>query len=118
MPNPIPNLAEQFHAYRNETGVVVTIQRWTGFRGGRHAFVLVTNDTVTTQRACAPGQANDFYRTATAQLAGEVVTTDQARDRLERAGLPRQRQCSACDAKLPIGGLYCTTCGTNQLVCQ
>lgn len=118
MPKPtFPAIIEQFHAYRTASDTVVTVQRWTGFRGGRHAYVLITGDAVTTQRAGSPGHVLDTYRSVTATLAADLVLTeDQARDRLEHAGLSRQRQCRSCDEKLPIGGLYCLICGLNQII--
>lgn len=112
----VPHLADQAIGFRAETGVLLIAQRWTGFPGGRHAFVLSRNDEVTGQRAGPPGRVADEYAAAARQLAKWVVTEDRARDHLEEMGQPRQRQCAdrECDAKLPLGGLYCTVCGLNQ----
>lgn len=111
-----PRIVEQIIAQHPETGAVLVAQLWATFSAERQAFVLSTDDKITTQRAGYAHQVGEDYRRARGQLTRWVITEDRARDALEARGLPRQRQCCSCDEKLPIGGLYCLACGANQTV--
>lgn len=109
-------IAEQVIGLNPDTNNVVSAQRWTGFTGDREAFVLTTNDRVTTQRAGTPHATQEIYQAARARISQWSISEDAARDELERRGLARQRQCAdpGCAAKLPLGGLYCPLCNRNH----
>jgi hypothetical protein len=116
MKRQLYTIADQAIGYRHDTSTVLVAQRWDGFAGGRQAFVLSTNDQVTTQRAGTKYRVTEDFTRAAGQLAQWVVTETQARDLLERLGVPRQRGCVDCGAPLPLGGLYCLVCGLNQTI--
>jgi hypothetical protein len=107
-------LAEQAIGWYPDRRKLLVAQRWTGFKGGRHAFVLAMNDVVTGQRAGTPGAVRTSYDEVAAVLRPHVVTEDQARRHLaEQFGRPAKRLCldTDCGARLPLGWLYCTQCG-------
>jgi hypothetical protein len=110
----VPHLADQMFGHRPDTGVVLAIQRWTGFPGGREAFAIAINGAVTLQRTNTSWHTTDDFRRAAAELAPWRVSEQEARDALEQMGRPRQQQCGDCATTLPIGGLYCVICGLNQ----
>lgn len=113
MPRPPFVLAAQTIGYRRDTFKIIVVQHWTGFSAGRHALAISVNDAITAKRAGSPTAVQRDYDTAAATLRQLVVTETQARDLLERQSKPRERHCEdrQCNARLPLGGLYCTRCG-------
>lgn len=113
MPRPVFALAAQTIGYRRDTFKIIVVQHWTGFSAGRHAFAISVNDAITGKRAGFPKDTERDYASAAATLFRHAVTEEQARDLLERQSKPRERRCEdrKCRARLPLGGLYCTTCG-------
>lgn len=105
------SIAEQAFGWNAAEQRLTVVQHWTGFSAGRHAFVIVTDGVVTTQRAGTAGQVKGYYDSAAYLVRPHTVTQERARDRLEELGLPRAHRCPQCGDRLPIGGLYCTGCG-------
>lgn len=103
--------AEQLAAWFPDRRRLIVAQRWTGFAGGRHAFVSSVDDRTTIQRAGTPHATSDSFNALAASMRPHVVTEERARDRLVELGLPRERFCLECEAVLPLGWLYCMTCG-------
>jgi hypothetical protein len=104
-----PNLMDQVCGARDRDGAVLTVQRWSGFLGDRHAWVVTVNGAVTHHRAGRPDHVADYFRRSAATIGATPLTEDQARVRL---GLFPALRCANCLHRLPIGGLYCTGCGT------
>jgi hypothetical protein len=113
VPRPVFVLAAQTIGYRRDTFKIIVVQHWTGFPAGLHAFAISVNDAVTGKRVGFPKDTERDYASAAATLACHAVTEEQARSLLERQSKPRERRCEdrRCRARLPLGGLYCTTCG-------
>lgn len=106
----IPELADEAYGLDKETGLRVA-QLWTGFSHGRAAFVLNRDDEHTDRwPGSVPAMRSRFLESA-AMLLLHRCTNDQARDWLASTGRPRERRCTACDYRLPLGFLYCTHCG-------
>lgn len=103
--------AEQLAAWFPDRQKVIVAQRWTGFPGRRHAFVSCVNDAVTVQRSGTSHTTTESYNALAAVMRPHVVTEERARDLLVELGLPRERLCQECEAVLPLGWLYCMTCG-------
>ncbi len=107
---PVPVLAAQAVGLACGGEKLIVVQRWTGFTGGRHALAICVNDAVTGRRVDRPEAVRADFNGA-AGLLTPSLTEEAARTWLVCHGLPGTRPCDTCGAVLPLGGLFCTSCG-------
>lgn len=103
---------ERQAAGRGQLGSIVFVQLWSGMPGGRWAVVYFKDGLVTNERSGTYGPTLQSYAHAATHLAKDPLTEEQVRDALAAYGLPRESFCTECSCRLPLGGRFCTACGT------
>jgi hypothetical protein len=111
----VPQLEDQAIG-RSDRGGIVVAELWSGFPAGRDdkprwAVVLHTNGRFNRERSGAEAEIRKLYNKVAKALARHPLTEAQARQELAAAGLPAERFCVACHARLPMSGRFCVHCG-------
>lgn len=107
----MPKLERQAIGRSSTTGALVVAQFWSGLPHRRHAVIFFRDGVRTAERSGAYTPIFDSYTKVAESLTARPLTEDQARDALAATGHPRETPCTACAARLPLGGRFCTTCG-------
>jgi hypothetical protein len=111
LPRLIPDLVDEAYGLDKAAGRLWVAQLWTGFSHSRGVFARNLNDERTDRWPGSVAAMKSRFVESAAMLLPTRCTNAQARDWLASTGRPRERRCIACDHLLPLGFLFCTSCG-------
>lgn len=116
--NDVYSKDDQAISWDPTAGALTVAQRWSGFDDNRHALLIfrfeVDRRALQLERSGTEGDIKRQYGKVRKAVRRRAVTEARAWEILADLGLPTDEHCTqaGCNARLPLGGRFCTECGT------